>query len=130
MFWKTSLDELQNYEMRRKMRQVGVQVQDIGSYLCWETFVDDPGSTLGLANLVHIAKPPDTTPPPNPAQIPLPERKADIPFDVKVAWGASTTRCFDSTPQGVSLGRRQIPIDIPDGYQIEFNKYQEFQLVQ
>lgn len=48
-------DQLINYEMRRKMRQVAVQVQDIGTYLCWETFVDEPGKTLGLSNLVHIA---------------------------------------------------------------------------
>jgi len=34
--------DLLNYELRRKMRQVGVQIQDIGSYLCWQTFVDEP----------------------------------------------------------------------------------------
>ena len=39
------------------MRQVGVQVQDIGTFLCWQTYVDDPGRELGLAKLVHIAKP-------------------------------------------------------------------------
>lgn len=55
-------DELINYEMRRKMRQVGVQVQDIGTYMCWQTFVDDPGSDLGLAELIHIAKPADVDP--------------------------------------------------------------------
>jgi hypothetical protein len=38
-----------NYELRRKMRQVGVQVQDIGTYLCWQTYVDDPGRQLGIA---------------------------------------------------------------------------------
>jgi hypothetical protein len=51
--------DLINYEMRRKMRQVGVQVQDIGTYLCWQTYVDDPGRMLGIANLVHLAEPPD-----------------------------------------------------------------------
>ena len=50
-------DELVNYELRRKMRQVGVQVQDIGSYLCWQTYVDGPGEALGVAKLMHIAKP-------------------------------------------------------------------------
>ena len=30
------------------MRQVGVQVQDIGTFLCWQTYVDDPGRELGL----------------------------------------------------------------------------------
>ena len=39
-------DKLINYELRRKMRQVGVQVQDIGTYLCWQTYVDDPGRQL------------------------------------------------------------------------------------
>ena len=51
--------KLINYELRRKMRQVGVQVQDIGTFLCWQTFVDDPGRELGLAKLIHVATPPD-----------------------------------------------------------------------
>ena len=51
--------ELINYELRRKMRQVGVQVQDIGTQLCWQVFVDDPGRDLGVARLLHIAQPPD-----------------------------------------------------------------------
>lgn len=52
-------EELVNYELRRKMRQVAVQVQDIGSYLCWQTYVDNPGASLGVAKLMHIAKPAD-----------------------------------------------------------------------
>jgi hypothetical protein len=32
-------------------------VQDIGSYLCWQTYVDRPGESLGVAKLMHIAKP-------------------------------------------------------------------------
>ena len=52
-----STDELINYELRRKMRQVAVQVQDVGSYLCWQTYVDRPGESLGIAKLMHIAKP-------------------------------------------------------------------------
>jgi hypothetical protein len=54
---------LLNYELRRKMRQVGVQVQDYGNYICWQTFVDAPGDELGVAKLVHIAQPPDTNVP-------------------------------------------------------------------
>lgn len=49
--------DLQNYELRRKMRQVVVQVQDIGSFLSWQSYVDDPGRELGIAQLVHVAKP-------------------------------------------------------------------------
>lgn len=65
--------DLINHELRRKMRQVGVQVQDIGTYLCWETFVDVPGQQLGLANLVHIAKPVDLVSVPDATHIPYPE---------------------------------------------------------
>lgn len=49
--------DLQNLELRRKMRQVAIQVQDIGSFLSWQSYVDDPGRELGVAQLVHLAKP-------------------------------------------------------------------------
>jgi hypothetical protein len=64
-------NDLINYEMRRKMRQVGVQVQDIGTYLCWQTYVDDPGKDLGIAKLIHIAKTPDLEGIPHPEEIPM-----------------------------------------------------------
>lgn len=54
----TSLD-LINYELRRKMRRVGVQLQDLGTRLCWQVFIDNAGATLGLAELVHFAESPD-----------------------------------------------------------------------
>lgn len=81
-----STQELINYELRRKMRQVGVQVQDIGTYLCWQTYVDDPGRHLGIARLVHVAKGPELESVPPPEQIPLPqpvttELPIDIPFE-------------------------------------------------
>jgi len=59
---ENTTSELVNYELRRKMRQVGIQVQDYGTSLCWQTYVDDPGNELGLANLVHIAVPNDMPP--------------------------------------------------------------------
>lgn len=64
-------DALINYELRRKMRQVAVQVQDVGSYLCWQTYVDRPGEQLGLAQLMHIAKPADLDGIPAPEEIPM-----------------------------------------------------------
>jgi hypothetical protein len=65
--------DLINYELRRKMRQVGVQVQDVGTYMCWQTYVDDPGAELGLAELVHIAKEPDVAgKPQHPADVVIP----------------------------------------------------------
>jgi hypothetical protein len=56
---QNTTNKLVNYELRRKMRKVGVQVQDIGVSLCWHTFVDDPGRDLGVAKLVHIGEPPE-----------------------------------------------------------------------
>lgn len=77
--------ELINYELRRKMRQVGVQVQDIGTFLCWQTYVDDPGRELGLAKLVHIAKQAELDGIPHPEEIPAlqpfqEEKMVNIPF--------------------------------------------------
>ncbi len=87
-----STQELINYELRRKMRQVGVQVQDIGTFLCWQTYVDDPGGDLGVAKLIHIARPADLDGIPHPEEIPLlqpfqEEKMITIPF-ISVAGGA------------------------------------------
>lgn len=56
---QNSTDKLVNYELRRKMRQVGVQLQDYGTRLCWQAFVDNPGDALGVPIFVHAAAPPD-----------------------------------------------------------------------
>ena len=69
-------DDVINYELRRKMRRVAVQVQDVGTYLSWQTFVDDPGRALGVANLVHIAEPPNLANIPHPQEIVIkPEKR-------------------------------------------------------
>ena len=78
--------DLINYELRRKMRQVGVQVQDIGTFLCWQCYVDDPGRDLGLAKLVHIAKPAELDAIPHPEELALlqpfsEEKTVTIPFE-------------------------------------------------
>lgn len=78
-------EKLLNYELRRKMRQVAVQVQDIGSYLCWETFVDEPGADIGLANLVHVAQPPDLLPVPPETEPETPKDQV-IPFQLQASW--------------------------------------------
>lgn len=52
---QNSTDKLLNYELRRKMRQVGVQLQDYGTHLCWQAYVDNPGDTLGVSIFVHAA---------------------------------------------------------------------------
>ncbi len=79
--------ELVNYELRRKMRQVGVQVQDYGSQLCWQSFVDVPGDQLGVSLLVHIAQPADLSNLKEPDKPPQPDAVvAGQPVSVSVNW--------------------------------------------
>ncbi|NUR28233.1 MAG: hypothetical protein HOV83_20730 [Catenulispora sp.] len=56
---QNTTDQLVNYELRRKMRKVGVQVQHLGARLSWQVFIDDPGRDLGFGELVHVAQAPD-----------------------------------------------------------------------
>lgn len=109
-----------NYELRRKMRQVGVQVQDIGTYLCWETFVDVPGDQLGLANLVHIAKPADLVAVPDATHIPYP---ADQPmnFTAKVVYNLGDNVGRNGPDGFLPLETRTFGVelpDIPEGYRV------------
>jgi hypothetical protein len=98
--------ELINYEMRRKMRQVSVQVQDIGTYLCWQTYVDDPGKDLGVAQLLHIAKSPelDSIVPSEmiPLLPPVMEQKA-ISIPLQQAPGSSSLDSDDTYKDGVEI---------------------------
>ncbi|MFJ6930642.1 hypothetical protein ACIQUP_25470 [Streptomyces nigra] len=54
-------DTLVNYELRRKMRKVGVQLQHIGTRLCWQVYLPAPSRNLGLGDLVHLVPAPDLT---------------------------------------------------------------------
>ena len=76
-------EDLVNYELRRKMRRVGVQLQDVGERLCWQVFVDDAGAGLGLAELVHFAESPDLAnlkePDPLPPPVPI-VKKVTVPI--------------------------------------------------
>ena len=86
---QNSTNELVNYELRRKMRQVGVQVQDIGTNLCWQTYVDIPGHDLGLAKLVHIGEPPNLASLPHPQQGAAPQpitKDYTIKLPLKDGW--------------------------------------------
>jgi hypothetical protein len=68
-------NKLVNYELRRKMRKVGVQVQHIGTKLSWQVFLDLPGKELGLGELIHVVPAPDLSSlkVPEPPPIPLPK---------------------------------------------------------
>ncbi|MBY0598960.1 peptidoglycan-binding protein [Bacillus bingmayongensis] len=110
-------EKLINYELRRKMRQVGVQVQDVGTYLCWETFVDNPGKDLGLADLVHYAQPTDLVQVPDQTEIPIPP---DQPIPCKamnVTWNFGKTRMYDF----VTLTTFDVPPP-PEGYEVVVEK--------
>ena len=54
---QNTTDKLVNYELRRKMRKIAVQVQHIGTQLCWQAYLDDPGRLLGMGAMVHVATP-------------------------------------------------------------------------
>lgn len=78
-------EKLINYELRRKMRLVGVQVQDLSTQLCWQVYVDEPGRELGVAELVHIAEPADLANMPMPEGPAQPERKT-VELSVQFAY--------------------------------------------
>ena len=121
--------ELINYEMRRKMRQVGVQLQDVGTYLCWETFVDDPGRQLALPNLIHIAKPADMVAVPNANEIPMPNAKISLTFSGEAVWAFTNKRHQNDYSETkfrfVPLATLDIP-NIPDGYEVDYEPEQPF----
>ncbi|TQC42328.1 peptidoglycan-binding protein [Rhodococcus sp. WS4] len=104
--------ELINYELRRKMRQVGVQVQDIGSYLCWESFVDEPGHDLGLASLVHLAQPPDLLAVPDQTDATPPPDQL-VPFQANAVWNFD-----DSVPSGFVVVGFANPPAPPEGFEL------------
>lgn len=70
--------DLVNYELRRKMRQIGVQMQDIGTQLCWQVYVDDPGAALGVGQMVHLASKADLAPFAALPTKPAPENHTDV----------------------------------------------------
>jgi hypothetical protein len=111
-------NNLINYELRRKMRQVGIQVQDIGSFLCWSTFIDEPGESLGLANLVHIAQPADLVTIPDQTTIPYPADKFQT-FTTNATWNFGDTRKYNDPNLGfVHLTTCDVPPPA-DGFKVK-----------
>lgn len=115
-------DLLINYELRRKMRQVGVQIQDIGTYLCWETFVDEPGRQLGLADLVHLSTPADLQPQPDQQELSYPP---DVykSFQLDLAWDFNGSEIIQRPDGDRLIILKTVPLPVlPDsGYELELN---------
>jgi hypothetical protein len=103
---------------------VGVQIQDVGSYLCWETFVDDPGAQLALPNLIHIAKPADLVLVPNPKLMPVPPLSVSVSFTGEAVWNfpSNDSQHQEDHPE---VGGRFVPIatldlaGIPADYEVD-----------
>jgi hypothetical protein len=123
--------DLINYELRRKMRQVGVQIQDVGTYLCWQTFVDDPGEQLALPNLIHVAKPADLVVVPQFNEIKMPAEFLDVSFSGEARWNfPDNSRQFASNHpetrgQFVPIATLDIP-GVPNDYDVAYNPADPF----
>lgn len=123
--------DLINYELRRKMRQVGVQIQDAGTYLCWQTFVDDPGDALALPNLIHIAKPADLVIVPEFHEIKMPAEYVDVSFSGEAVWNfPDNSRQWASAHpetrgQFVPIATLDI-LGVPNDYEVAYNAADPF----
>ncbi len=111
-------DKLINYELKRKMRRVGVQIQDIGIGLCWQVFVDEPGKSLGLSNLVHIAEPADLQSQPNQKETAYPPRLLKG-FETEVVWTATNDMRHPDNEGYVTFFTFQLPVQPDTGYELE-----------
>jgi hypothetical protein len=120
-----------NYELRRKMRQVGVQIQDVGTYLCWQTFVDDPGDQLALPNLIHIAKPADLVVVPQFNELKMPADFVDVSFSGEAVWNfpdnsrQNAAAHPETRGQFVPIATLDIP-GVPNDYEVAYNAADPF----
>lgn len=106
--------KLVNYELRRKMRRVGVVLQHVGTQLAWQVYLDKPGQMLKIGKLIHATKPED-----RPEEAPPPERSAPMPqerrtFTVKFPFTAG--RGLGSLDDGTDEDYLVWPKDPKEGY--------------
>jgi hypothetical protein len=111
-------EKLVNVELKRKMRKIGVQLQHVGTQLCWQVFVDHPGDRLGIAELVHVSQPDDLIQ----AEIsspdaPAPLKQAKTTYVVKgVSSGASAPTTVDPPAAGYTLVGGNWPLKADEQY--------------
>ena len=112
---QNSTEKLVNYELRRKMRQVGVQLQDYGNSLCWQAYVDNPGDSLGLPIFVHAAPLPNLESIKAPEQPPAPDPlvRGDA-IIVKGGWDHGNDTQYNFVPIG-----QPVSIVPPAGYVLD-----------
>lgn len=82
---QNTTNELVNYELRRKMRRIGIQVQHIGTTLCWQVYLNEAGDDIGVGQVVHIAKPADLSvmvPP----EVPEPLKPIEQEIAIEFPW--------------------------------------------
>ncbi|MFF4550076.1 hypothetical protein [Streptomyces sp. NPDC001435] len=90
-----STSQLANYELRRKMRKVGVQLQHIGTRLCWQVYLDAPGRDLGVAELVHTVAAPDLS------SLKKPEPPAPLETKITEFTGSFPVRKYPGTENDI-----------------------------
>ncbi|HDR4764710.1 TPA: hypothetical protein QCR57_003899 [Bacillus cereus] len=119
--------DLINYELRRKMRKVGVQLQHVGTRLCWQVYIGDPGKGLGLGDMVHVVEGPDLTALRPPEKLPAPEPKQvtfrfNVPFKPKPGTDEDAKLTYTPHPQNACRGVNPSSLGIDDTIQFCFEE--------
>jgi hypothetical protein len=119
--------ELVNYEMRRKMRKVGVQLQHVGTRLCWQVYIGEPGKDLGLGDMVHVVESPDLTAISKPEKLPPPADKQipfhfDLPFLHDAGPDDEAKETYTPHPDNQCRGLNKSDVGVDDTIQFCFEQ--------
>jgi len=114
--------DLINYELRRKMRRVGVQLQDLGSQLCWQVFIDNAGADVGLSELVHFAESPNLSDIKQP-EIGPPPAPINKPITIPIPFQAPAGHSNDDYGPGANYGETTslLPSGFYEGHRVNTN---------
>jgi hypothetical protein len=115
-----------NYELRRKLRLIGVQVQHIGTRLAWQPYVERPGALLNVGEFVQVPAQ-DTTrniKPPDPLQ-PIEKSLTGLQFPFVPQLDSSTFGDQQVAADRMNHDYRPIEILAPthDKGQLEFKDF-------
>lgn len=109
---QNTTDQLVNYELRRKMRKVGVQLQHVGTRLSWQVYFNAPGRELGLGDMVHVVAAPDLTAVPKPEPTAVPADKqvpfhGNVPFIQLEGGGPDPENIYTTNPDNPNEGMHE-----------------------